>query len=211
MYKYAIFLSLFLFSCSPEDVTTTYENGNIKEVYGVNKDGLKNGLYKSFREDGTLSEESNFKQDQLSGTRKVYFPDGKQVEIVENYQADVMEGEHVVYYPSGAKLIESSFTGGKMNGLLTKYFEDGNIMETVTFKDNVENGPFKEYYANGKIQWEGSFLNGDQEFGLLQQYDETGILIKKMMCDSLGVCQTIWTPEKGDIVPKKLNLSKSSH
>jgi len=211
MYKYAIFLSLFLYSCGPEDVTTTFENGATREVYSVNKDGQKNGPYKLFREDGTLLEESSYKTDQLSGERKIYFPDGKQVEIVENYKAGVMNGKHEVFYESGSVLIESTFTDGKTNGVWTKYFEDGNVMETITFKDNLEDGPFKEYYANGQVQWEGNFLNGDTEFGLLVQYAENGDVIKKMMCDSLGVCQTIWTPEKGDIELKDFKLSKPEH
>ena len=120
-----------------------------------------------------------------------------------------MEGEHFVYYPSGKLMIESNYEGGKMNGLFTKYFESGEVAETVTFVDNNEMGPFTEYHSNGKVQWKGNYLDGDKEFGLLEQFDEHGTLIKKMMCDTLGVCQTIWTPEKGDIVPKQLNLSKS--
>lgn len=208
MYKYSILLLFFLVSCTPDDVTTLYENGKTKEIYSINKEGVKNGLYKMFREDGSLSEESHYAKGQLSGKRKIYFPDGKQVEIEENYIADELVGDHVVFYPSGAKLLESTFVEGKMNGLLTKYFEDGSINETVTFVDNEEQGPFKEYYANGQVQWEGQYLNGDQEFGLLKQYDEAGTLIKKMMCDSLGVCQTIWTPEKGDIELKEFNLTK---
>lgn len=211
MHKYAIFISLFLISCTQKDVTTTYENGSTMEVFKVNKEGQKNGLYRLYREDGTLAEESNFDKDQLSGKRRVYFEDGIQVEIEELYKENEMDGEHFVFYPSGAKLIESNFTAGKMNGLLIKYFEDGQIMESVTFKDNVETGPFKEYYANGQVQWDGVYLDGDKEFGLLKQYSEEGALIKKMMCDSLGVCQTIWTPEKGDISPEKLTLTKPEH
>ncbi len=211
MYKYLIFICILFSACAADEVTTTFDDGSIKEVFSVNKEGQKDGVYKLFREDGTLYEESNYSNDQLNGLRRVYFPDGVQVEIEELYDHDVMEGEHLVYYPSGSKLIEVNFTEGKMNGLLTKYFEDGNVQETVTFVDNVEMGAFKEYYANGQVQWEGSFLNGDTEFGLLKQFDESGELIKKMMCDSLGVCQTIWTPEKGDIDIQNLNLSKPKH
>lgn len=67
--------------------------------------------------------------------------------------------------------------------------------------NNEENGPFTEYHENGQKAWEGTFLNGDNEYGLLQQYDEAGTLIKKMNCDSLGVCTTIWTLKDGDITP----------
>ena len=74
----------------------------------------------------------------------------------------------------------------------------------MTFLDNLENGPFVEYYENGNVQWSGTFLNGDNEVGELLHYSEDGVLIKKMWCDSAAICQTIWTREKGDIVPKDL-------
>ena len=209
MYRYLVLISFLLISCSDKEVTISYENGKAKEIYYVDDDNKKDGLYKMFREDGTLQEESNYKSDVLHGKRKLYYPNGTQVEIEELYKDGSMEGEHFVYYPSGKLMIETNYSDNKMNGLFTKYFETGEIMETITFKDNHEMGPFEEYYANGKVQWKGTYLNGDKEFGLLQQFDEQGQLIKKMMCDSLGVCQTIWTPEKGDIVPEKLNLGKS--
>ena len=69
-------------------------------------------------------------------------------------------------------------------------------MEEVLFKDNEENGPFVEYYDNGEIEWKGSYLNGDNEFGILEQYDRTGVLIKKMECDSLGACITVWIKDE---------------
>ncbi len=209
MYKYVLLFSFIFVSCAPKEVTISYKDGQPNEVYTVNDDDQKHGSYKKYREDGSLEEESNYNNGKLSGKRKIYFPKADQIEIEELYQDGVMHGEHIIYYPSGKKMIESAYVNGKMEGLFTKYFEDGNIMEVVTFKDNLENGPFKEYYSNGQVQWEGSFLEGDKEFGLLTQFDEQGQVMKKMMCDSLGVCQTIWTPEKGDIEPKNLNLTKS--
>lgn len=209
MHKYLL-LSAFLFiSCANNEVTISYENGQPNEIYSVNDENLKDGSYKKFREDGSLQEESNYSADVLNGKRKIYQPDGKNLEIEEFYKNGELEGSHFVYYPSGKLMIESQYVDGKMEGLLRKYLESGELMETITFQNNMESGPFKEFHPNGKVQWDGTYLDGDKEFGLLQQFDEEGNLIKKMMCDSLGVCQTIWTPEKGDIEPKKLNLSKS--
>ncbi len=209
MHKYLLLSAFLLISCGNNEVTISYENGKPKEIYSVNDENQKDGAYKQYREDGTLQEESNYVADVLEGKRKIYHPDGKNPEIVEFYYMGKLEGSYFVYYPSGKLMIESTYIDGKMEGLLSKYLESGELMETVTFINNEESGPFKEYHPNGKVQWEGTYLNGDKEFGLLQQFDEQGKLIKKMMCDSLGVCQTIWTPETGDIEPKKLNLSKS--
>jgi antitoxin component YwqK of YwqJK toxin-antitoxin module len=79
-------------------------------------------------------------------------------------------------------------------------------MEEVTFINNMENGPFKEYYKNGQIKWEGNYKDGDNEYGLIQEFNEQGQLIKKMNCGRYKgeyICQTIWTMDEGD---KKLTL-----
>ena len=72
-------------------------------------------------------------------------------------------------------------------------------MERVTFEGNEENGPFEEYHQNGQIQWKGTYLKGENEYGLLEEFDEIGEPIKRMMCDEMAICKTIWTKENGDI------------
>lgn len=34
---------------------------------------------------------------------------------------------------------------------------------------------------------------GNNEFGLIKEYDETGQLIRKMMCDDRAICTTTWS------------------
>ena len=92
-----------------------------------------------------------------------------------------------------------------MQGLIKSYYPEGPLKEEVTMVDNEENGPFTEYYKDGTKEWEGTYLNGDNEFGLLKHYNDKGVLIKKMMCDSLAICSTIWTLEGGDVKPKIKN------
>ncbi len=37
----------------------------------------------------------------------------------------------------------------------TIYYDDGAIYEIVTYKDSLEDGPYKQYYPNGKIKSTG--------------------------------------------------------
>ncbi len=60
--------------------------------------------------------------------------------------------------------------------------------------NSEEMGPFTEYYANGKIQAEGTYLHGPNEDGQLKLFDESGELYKIMLCDS-GKCITTWQKE----------------
>ncbi|MCB9272045.1 MAG: hypothetical protein H6561_21145 [Lewinellaceae bacterium] len=81
-----------------------------------------------------------------------------------------------------------------MSGVWKRYYQGGQLMEEVAFSGNKENGPFKEYYENGNIKAEGSYLNGPKEDGELKLYDEQGTLVKKMECSD-GVCHTTWQAE----------------
>ena len=60
--------------------------------------------------------------------------------------------------------------------------------------NNEENGPFSEYFENGQIQWKGTYRNGDNEYGILYEYDSLGTPIKIMKCDTQAICRTIWKP-----------------
>lgn len=203
-----IFLASF-FACKKSEFKGFYEDGTLKEKYTYSEnETIKDGLYEHYSEDGSLDEKANYKKGTLQGERNLFYSNG-QVEIIEMYKDGNLDGPYQVFHENGQLQISSNYINGVLEGILKKYDETGKLMEEVTFKDNAENGPFKEYYSNGKVQWVGNYLNGDNEFGLLKQFGEDGNLIKKMMCDSLGVCQTIWTPEKGDITPEKIKLSKS--
>jgi len=195
-------LPLLALACQQGNIITLKDDqGRITEKYKINADSLKNGLYESFI-NGVKVEEAHYVNGKLQGTRKIFRTNGS-VEIEEQYDNDQITGLYKTYHLNGAVAQEANYVKGMMQGKLKSYYEDGQIKELVTMVDNEENGPFVEYHENGKKAWEGNFLNGDNEYGLLQEYDETGTLIKKKMCDSLAVCTTIWTLEDGDITPAK--------
>ena len=188
-------------SCKGDDrIVVEYPNSGMKEIYRINEDSLIHGEKLVFLEDGeVLYEKSHYANGLLSGDRYIYFPDG-QIEIHEKYQNDVLSDTLKVYYPSGRLKLVMHYDHGELNGIVTKYYESGSIAELVEFKANEENGPFTEYYENGQLHWRGTYLNGENEFGLLEEFDDEGNPIKRMMCDSIAICNTIWTAEKGDIV-----------
>jgi len=202
---YSLLLAILACSaCHNSNLVTIKDDaGKVAEKYAINEENLKHGPYESYI-NGTLIEKANYKNGKLQGARVLYHTNGA-VEIEENYENDMIVGPYKTYFHTGVLAQEATYVGGMMQGIIKSYYEGGSIKEEVTMKDNEENGPFKEYHENGKLSWEGQYLNGDNEFGLLKNYDESGALIKKMMCDSLGICSTIWTLEKGEINPKKTN------
>lgn len=196
-----VLISLCFLACKESNYIIIKDpEGRVQEKYKVNQDSLKHGDYSSYI-NGTLIEQAQYSSGVLQGPRKMFHTNGA-IEIEEHYDKGVIVGPYKTYYFDGTLAQEANYIKGMMQGTLKTYYKEGALKEEVTMVDNNENGPFKEYHASGQLKWEGQFLNGDNEFGLLQNYNEAGELIKKMMCDSLGVCATIWTKEDGDIQPQ---------
>lgn len=190
-------LGLF-FSCRNTEQKTFHENGQVMEVFHLNANGEKHGEYISYYEDGITYEISAYTNGTLTGTRKLHYPDGN-LELEETYnEKGELNGPYVTYYKNGQVMVKKNYKNNILEGEVTVYYENGQLKEKVLFTNNQENGPFTEYFQNGKIQWKGTYLNGPNEFGELEEYDSTGILIKKMLCDSLAICRSTWKIENYD-------------
>jgi antitoxin component YwqK of YwqJK toxin-antitoxin module len=190
---------MFSLACK-KSAKTFFDTGELKELIEINTDSSYHGKYKRFFISGNLAEESDFDNGVQVGVKKLFFENGK-VEQETQYKDGVVNGFYKVYYESGEKKVEATIVNGKFEGIFKKYYEGGALEEVVTFKDDLENGPFEEYYKNGKLKWKGSYLNGDNEFGLLEHFDSTGTLVKTMQCDSMAICRTTWKKE-GYIEPE---------
>lgn len=203
--RYLIFILLVtiaVFSCTNSVNTIEIKNeaGIIVEQYQIDSDSLKTGESRVYDDEGELFDLSNYVAGKLEGKRTLYYKGGA-IDTEENYSNDILEGAYKQYHKNGNLMQTGTYTNGVLSGEVISYFENGKIRESVTFESNLENGPFTEYFENGKKQWEGTYRNGDNEFGLLIEYDSLENMIKKMNCDTLGMCRTIWSKEKGDITP----------
>lgn len=197
-----IFLVLLFFSCGKRSIEVVRKNnaGQVIEKFYLDKDSLKFGTYTSFDEAGRIFERSQYKKGQLNGLRTIFFTNGE-VEIQENYVNGVIDGVYKSFYDNGNVNLIATYNNGKMEGIVKRYYYSGELMEEVTFIDNEENGPFKEYFKNGQVKWEGQYKDGDNEYGSIKRFDESGTLIKKMECGKYGgeyICQTVWTIEEGE-------------
>lgn len=187
-----ILLAILVLACSSERfVEVKDDKGNLVEKYQVDKDGTRNGIYESYY-NGKLVSKANYKEGIESGKRVIFYENGSP-EIEENYKNGALEGEYKVFYETGELKLISNYINNTIQGKVKKYYVSGQLMEEVAFVDNEENGPFVEYWENGNLKWEGTYREGDNEFGELKKYNEEGIVIRKLKCDSLAVCRTFWT------------------
>lgn len=187
-----ILLLLVSLSCKNDKIIEIRNaNGLLTTRITVNGDTLmgKNGLYEYFDTLGNLIESKMYHDNKLDGTRKIY--EKGALYSIEQYVNDEFHGTYQVFYPNGQLKLEGNYVHNVLTGTLKTYYENQQIKEIVEMANNEENGPFVEFHISGTKKAEGTYLNGPNEHGLLQLFDSTGVLIRKMNCDH-GICNTIW-------------------
>ncbi|MBK8225742.1 MAG: hypothetical protein IPK70_01035 [Flavobacteriales bacterium] len=119
------------------------------------------------------------------------------------YLDDLREGFAVYYYPDGTKQKEVPYQSGREEGRGHEYAPDGRIIAILHFgagmlrrreeinsidKAGLRQGPWKEFHPNGRVRWEGSFLD-DKRHGIFKEYDAMGNL-KELNKYDAGVVDT---------------------
>ena len=89
-----------------------------------------------------------------------------------------MNGNFISYYENGKISWSGKFIDGKMEGEFNYYLKDGKLINTITYSENKEVGPFTVYHNWGGIT-KGVFDNY-HETVILELFDETGKLIDKL-------------------------------
>jgi len=115
------------------------------------KDGLKDGIEKRYRQDGSVATETGFKKGKRDGMMKVLSKDG-----VALWSIPFKEGNKTGIArkrtPKGILIDEVPFKNGKIDGVEKKYYPlSGKLQKTVTYKDNVQDGPEITYAESGEV------------------------------------------------------------
>ena len=74
--------------------------------------------------------------------------------------------------------VYSKIDVGLISGVVTDFFENGNIKIYAEFKDGIRNGEFKEWHSNGQIIYSGKFINGKKN-GVFEKNDIYGKKLSK--------------------------------
>lgn len=167
-----------------------HNNGNLKEVGSFNKDGNKNGLWKSFYDNNILKSEENYSNGKSDGFLKYYDDSAKLTEeyifkndILQEYKAYKPNGEIIFqnkkdgkrdydilqYYPNGNMKKEGKIRNGNSDGVWKYYNLNGYISEETPYVDGKKHGKNITYYENGKIKSELNYVNGETD-GYYKEY-----------------------------------------
>jgi len=114
--------------------TEWYENGQIKQEQNYNEDGMEDGKFIYWNEDGKKEKEVNWKDGKKDGKRVFFYPSG-QIYGEENYKNDEEDGKFTSWHKNGQKESEGNAKEGEMEGKFTEWNENGQIESESNWKD----------------------------------------------------------------------------
>ncbi|WP_316819310.1 tetratricopeptide repeat protein [Pedobacter nyackensis] len=102
-----------------------------------------------------------FKDHPYNGPFKDYFMNGK-LKGEGTLKDGRVEGLRTVYYPNGNKRYFYTYVNGIENGLSEAYFINGKLKQRGSLVDKKEDGLWQLFYSTGKIKMESNIVNGKQ-------------------------------------------------
>jgi MORN repeat protein len=125
----------------------TFFSGCDKNSKDVSDTEIPDGLRKTYRKDGSILSEANYKNGKLDGVSKNYYKNGN----VQN----------LITYKKGIK-----------DGLVQTNYITGNLNRETTYKNGVIDGYKKIFFKNGKVSSEQRYQNDLP--GLLKEFSSSG-------------------------------------
>ena len=164
----------------------------------VDENGLKQGAWITYYDNGGKKYEGTFKNDKPIGTFTRYYPN-RQVQSVMEFEEDGKSAFARIYYNNGNLAAEGKYIDrlkdsewkyysfynqsltysenyklGVKEGVSTVYFSNGKVSETIFFQNNEKNGVWAQYFDSGRLYLKGKFKNGKLN-GEYIQYHTNGI------------------------------------
>ncbi|MGE0269290.1 MAG: RhuM family protein [Candidatus Omnitrophota bacterium] len=104
--------------------------------------GGNESVFTLYYPNGVIKTSGSSRNYQLDGDYKEYFPDG--------------ELSHVMHYKNN-RLVDES--GQPVTGTLTYYYKDGRLMETISSREGLPDGPNRIYHPDGYLMAEVVYEN----------------------------------------------------
>lgn len=173
MRKLTVGLILVLFAVSV--------SGQVKNQRDA--EGRKQGYWEATDRNGKLVYKGYFKDDKPVGEMTRYYPDGG-VRVMMTYDEKsekarakffwqngepAAEGNYIntkrdsiwVYYSYYTKNVsnKTTYAAGKRTGSSSSFYPSGEIAEEVWWKDDLKDGPWKQYFEDGRLKLSATYHN----------------------------------------------------
>lgn len=146
------------------------DNLKLKEVYY--KNGVREGITRTFYKGGALEQEIPYSADKKNGEAKWYYPDGKLFRTTP-YLNDTIHGDQVQYYKSGRVKARIRYAAGKRLPGIEEYMMSGEKVTSypeLRYRINdryEERGLYKIFLEFSDMAENEKFYRGDYVNGLV--------------------------------------------
>ena len=143
------------------------ENGQLVKQAFYDSDGLADGEWIYFHDDGTKRRIENFRAGKRHGKTEHFSDDGSQLLELFSFQDDRLDGEVTRWFPltegqtEPQKQNHSTFVAGKRNGVATVWYEDGQMQSEVEFKNGNRHGRTRRWDKDGNLELDLLFEEGE--------------------------------------------------
>jgi uncharacterized protein len=127
-----------------------FNNGNSK-IKSSYKGGKLEGKFISYYENKNIKEETNFNQGLINGNRKLYWSNGS-IKELSILKFGVLTGECLFYYSNSnlrKKILFDNY--GNRDGVWLDYYQNGYIKNEIEYKSGKIIVPMKKYDRNGNL------------------------------------------------------------
>ena len=153
-----------------------FMDGNISYLHrriNMKNTGDYHGKYFNYAPDGTILEETNYKDNLMHGVFKTYYPTGKLKTYCE-YKNGMANGMYLEYGENDSLLSEGYLKDDAPAYIWYKYHPNGVISE-LSLYDETEIIQSNSYYPNGQLSYEILYKN--DMIAQINYYDHEGKLL----------------------------------
>jgi len=182
-----------------------------ENINRVDKNGLKQGRWKYFYENGKVKTEGIYRDDKRNGYFKEYDEKGMLVDVAK-YVNDERQEEtpelvkldvKTDYYPNGKPKTVASYKADVPEGIRRDYDSTGKVISSFIFRqgkkiaegiiddEGVRDGPWKEYYEEGQLRAEGMYALGNR-IGRWLFYHPNGSIEQEGTYNNQGTPEGTW-------------------
>ena len=119
----------------PQGMCIQYSDSATIITKGEYADGKREGPW--IENVGDAREEGSYIADEKNGIWKTYYNDG-QLHHSGNFVQGYPDGRHVFYYPDGTLKEKQYYVMGRRDKNWKKYYENGSLFLTITYRNDDE-------------------------------------------------------------------------
>ena len=174
-----------------------FPTGELRVIMNYDNTGV-NARARFFWPEGGLAAEGNYVNMQRDSVWTYYLQGVQGISSRIEYSAGKRNGLEQRFYLNGIVADETTWKDDLKEGAWKQYFDNGQLKLVATHVNNKIEGSFKTYFPNGKIETEGFYINGTPEGNWIRN-DEEGNYLATIKYEN-GIITNLEELEEADIV-----------